>query len=333
MLNTRQCLMAEISLCRLLPVSLQGKSIKALRVTLAEDPLVTFKNVFAGTEALNAPDPDFGGARPLTAGARGEPGSTVQYGSPGRETPGGGSHPPRLSPEQLRPGSRPASRSARAAREGRREEPGRDGDSGEGGGEGEGGGGDGAAGTFLAHNGAELREAAEEMVLLEMLSNRDLADALAAAGGDVDAAWRAVCARALAPGAAEALADERARRPARPTEDVEPREHGVAGLRRVHAQCAARFDPCAILPRADRVAGVTGCLDAVLSPAPLPAPRTKWTRRVPHSVQIGHAASLTPYSLPRPSTPLARPAPVTPPPLPPLHRRDRIPAVHASSSL
>jgi hypothetical protein len=36
------------------------------------------------------------------------------------------------------------------------------------------------------------------------------------------------------------------------------------------------------------------------SAAPLPAgapplPRTKWTRRVPHPVLIGHAASLTPY--------------------------------------
>ena len=29
--------------------------------------------------------------------------------------------------------------------------------------------------------------------------------------------------------------------------------------------------------------------------APPPAPRTKWTRRVPHPVLIGHAASLTPY--------------------------------------
>ena len=28
---------------------------------------------------------------------------------------------------------------------------------------------------------------------------------------------------------------------------------------------------------------------------PLPPPRTKWTRRVPHPVLIGHAASLTPY--------------------------------------
>ena len=28
---------------------------------------------------------------------------------------------------------------------------------------------------------------------------------------------------------------------------------------------------------------------------PPPPPRTKWTRRVPHPVLIGHAASLTPY--------------------------------------
>ena len=30
-------------------------------------------------------------------------------------------------------------------------------------------------------------------------------------------------------------------------------------------------------------------------PPPHPPPRTKWTRRVPHPVLIGHAASLTPY--------------------------------------
>ena len=29
--------------------------------------------------------------------------------------------------------------------------------------------------------------------------------------------------------------------------------------------------------------------------APPPSSRTKWTRRVPHPVLIGHAASLTPY--------------------------------------
>ena len=29
--------------------------------------------------------------------------------------------------------------------------------------------------------------------------------------------------------------------------------------------------------------------------APPPLSRTKWTRRVPHPVLIGHAASLTPY--------------------------------------
>ena len=31
------------------------------------------------------------------------------------------------------------------------------------------------------------------------------------------------------------------------------------------------------------------------SPPPPPPPRTKWPRRVPHPVLIGHAASLTPY--------------------------------------
>jgi len=34
---------------------------------------------------------------------------------------------------------------------------------------------------------------------------------------------------------------------------------------------------------------------SVLHPPPPPLPRTKWTRRVPHPVLIGHAASLTPY--------------------------------------
>jgi len=35
-----------------------------------------------------------------------------------------------------------------------------------------------------------------------------------------------------------------------------------------------------------------------VSIAPPPPPRTKWTRRVPHPVLIGHAASLTPYYFP-----------------------------------
>jgi hypothetical protein len=33
----------------------------------------------------------------------------------------------------------------------------------------------------------------------------------------------------------------------------------------------------------------------VLDPGPSPPSRTKWTRRVPHPVLVGHAASLTPY--------------------------------------
>jgi len=39
--------------------------------------------------------------------------------------------------------------------------------------------------------------------------------------------------------------------------------------------------------------GLTILPDALGAPPPLP-PRTKWTRRVPHPVLIGHAASLTP---------------------------------------
>ena len=40
-----------------------------------------------------------------------------------------------------------------------------------------------------------------------------------------------------------------------------------------------------------RVDGATG----PPPPPPPPPSRTKWTRRVPHPVLIGHAASLTPY--------------------------------------
>ena len=36
-------------------------------------------------------------------------------------------------------------------------------------------------------------------------------------------------------------------------------------------------------------------LRALALEPPPPPPRTKWTRRVPHPVLIGHAASLTPY--------------------------------------
>ena len=37
----------------------------------------------------------------------------------------------------------------------------------------------------------------------------------------------------------------------------------------------------------------TGTSTSQESPPPPPPPRTKWTRRVPHPVLIGHAASLT----------------------------------------
>ena len=51
----------------------------------------------------------------------------------------------------------------------------------------------------------------------------------------------------------------------------------------VDAQCSTRI-ACA--------GGVEPVLAAMRPPTP---PRTKWTRRVPHPVPIGHAASLTPY--------------------------------------
>jgi len=47
-------------------------------------------------------------------------------------------------------------------------------------------------------------------------------------------------------------------------------------------------------------------------PVLTPPPRTKWTRRVPHPVLIGHAASLTPYRLGRYSGKLMQPQPLTP---------------------
>jgi hypothetical protein len=51
------------------------------------------------------------------------------------------------------------------------------------------------------------------------------------------------------------------------------------------------------LPPGDAPPGLVqaqGSLAELQAPPP-PAPRTKWTRRVPHLVLIGHAASLTPY--------------------------------------
>ena len=47
-----------------------------------------------------------------------------------------------------------------------------------------------------------------------------------------------------------------------------------------------------------------GGTSQVLRPPPPLSPGTKWTRRVPHPVLIGHAASLTPY----PSCMTVRPA-------------------------
>ena len=65
--------------------------------------------------------------------------------------------------------------------------------------------------------------------------------------------------------------------------------------------------PCQMLQHPDDVArfraecGVGTKLGKVALPPP-PSPRTKWTRRVPHPVPIGHAASLTPYQSARAPT-------------------------------
>jgi hypothetical protein len=64
---------------------------------------------------------------------------------------------------------------------------------------------------------------------------------------------------------------------------------GLAAAVRAHVQ-RFRFSP---------MGGVQLIRDLVAyqvrPPPPLPPPRTKWTRRVPHPVLLGHAASLTPY--------------------------------------
>lgn len=39
-----------------LAAALQAKGVRVIRITLAEDPLVTFKNVFAGMEDTMAPE-------------------------------------------------------------------------------------------------------------------------------------------------------------------------------------------------------------------------------------------------------------------------------------
>ena len=49
--------------------------------------------------------------------------------------------------------------------------------------------------------------------------------------------------------------------------------------------------------RADRRMGARAVQR--VAPPPPPSSRTKWTRRVPRPVLIGHAASLTPYVVQR----------------------------------
>jgi len=70
-----------------------------------------------------------------------------------------------------------------------------------------------------------------------------------------------------------------------------------------------RSSPWSLRPRASALRSPAAlCFPAALlltptSPPPPSPPRTKWTRRVPYPVLIGHAASLTPYQsvTPRPS--------------------------------
>jgi hypothetical protein len=52
---------------------------------------------------------------------------------------------------------------------------------------------------------------------------------------------------------------------------------------------AAGHDPG---PGLGRSPGLLASFDAAAEDSPPPFPRTKWTRRVPHPVLIGHAASL-----------------------------------------
>jgi len=56
---------------------------------------------------------------------------------------------------------------------------------------------------------------------------------------------------------------------------------------------SARARPCA--QEAAAAARLAEAEAARKAPPPPPTSRTKWTRRVPHPVLSGHAASLTPY--------------------------------------
>ena len=69
-------------------------------------------------------------------------------------------------------------------------------------------------------------------------------------------------------------------------------QHGGVGARAVLALLSLSRAVLSALPRRD--APRPGALHPAARRAePPPLPRTKWTRRVPHSVLIGHAASLS----------------------------------------
>jgi len=88
-----------------------------------------------------------------------------------------------------------------------------------------------------------------------------------------------------------------------PSCQVPPRQQasdvpGARGLPRVRRRHALLPPPLGHRARAHLV-HVDGRVAHARGPPPPPPPRTKWTRRVPHPVLIGHAASLSqvPFAL------------------------------------
>ena len=75
--------------------------------------------------------------------------------------------------------------------------------------------------------------------------------------------------------------------------DERSKVDGSATVDKTAAACGQVLERVAPEAQAacERTYGVSPAFEA----RPAPPPRTKWTRRVPHPVLIGHAASLTPY--------------------------------------